>query len=67
MKGWNVNFHKWKGIWIYKKSLNWFPFQTRKHKEKSGCDKKTKMKKMKKLERKSIVCNKNKKEEEKLK
>jgi len=21
------HFHKWMGIWIYKKSLNWFPFQ----------------------------------------
>lgn len=24
---WNVNFQKWKGIWIYNKSLNWFTFQ----------------------------------------
>jgi hypothetical protein len=26
VKGWNVNFHKWKGIWIYKRCLNCFPF-----------------------------------------
>jgi len=24
VEGCNVNFHKWKGIWIYKRSLNWF-------------------------------------------
>jgi hypothetical protein len=27
VEGWNINFHKWKGIWIYKKCLNQFPFQ----------------------------------------
>jgi hypothetical protein len=26
VEGWNTNFRKWKGIWIYKKSLNKFPF-----------------------------------------
>jgi hypothetical protein len=26
---WNGNFHKWKEIWIYKRCLNWFPFQRR--------------------------------------
>jgi hypothetical protein len=28
-------FHKWKGIWIYKGSLNWFPFQTNEHQGKN--------------------------------
>ncbi len=38
-----------KGIWIYKRSLNLFPFQTSEHKKKTM--------KMKMLERKSIVCS----------
>ncbi len=38
VEGCNVNFHKWKGIWIYKRSLNWFPFQRRKHQGKYDCD-----------------------------
>jgi hypothetical protein len=27
VEDWNTNFHKWKGIWIYKKSLNQLSFQ----------------------------------------
>jgi hypothetical protein len=27
----SVNFHKWKGIWICKKSLNWYPSQRKIH------------------------------------
>jgi hypothetical protein len=30
----NAHFHKWKEIWIYKKSLNWLPFPRRKQQRK---------------------------------
>ncbi len=49
VEGWNVNFHKWKGIWIYKRSLNWFPFRKRKHQGKYDCDERQKWKRWKKL------------------
>jgi len=50
---------------IYKKSLNWFPFQTRKYQGKRWLWWKMKVKKVKKLERKSIVCSKREKKHEK--
>ncbi len=62
MNGWSTNFHKWKEIWIYKRSLNWFLFQTRKHQGKRWLWWKMKMKK---LERRSIVCSKREKNKQK--
>jgi hypothetical protein len=35
VKGWNTNFHKSKRIWIYKKSLNWFPFHIKENQGKN--------------------------------
>jgi hypothetical protein len=49
VEGWNVNFHKWKGIWIYKRCLNWFPFQKRKDQGKYDCGEKQRWKSWKKL------------------
>ncbi len=49
VEGWNVNFHKWKGIWIYKRCLNWFPFQRRKHQGKYDCGERRRWKSWKKL------------------
>ncbi len=34
LEGWSLNFHEWKGIWIYKRSLNRFPFQRKAPKKK---------------------------------
>jgi hypothetical protein len=31
----NLNFHKWKGIWIYKRHLNQFPFHIKALKKKT--------------------------------
>ncbi len=34
MQSWNTCFHKWKKIWIYKKSLNRLPFPKREQQRK---------------------------------
>jgi hypothetical protein len=34
VEGWSTNFHKWKGIWIYTRCLNKFPFQIKTPKKK---------------------------------
>ncbi len=36
VKSWKTNFHNWKGIWIYKISLNRFLFEKKNTKEKDS-------------------------------
>jgi hypothetical protein len=51
MKSWNINFHKWKGIWIQKEIPKTIFISNKKAQLWWNI-------KMKKLETRSIVCNK---------
>jgi hypothetical protein len=47
MEGWSVNFQKWKGIWIYNRSLNQFSFEKKTTEEEVDCDERQKWRRWK--------------------